>query len=632
MSCGTGWSATSSTRTRATTRRPSRPRRGRRRTGPGGGADEHRDRERVRHRGRRDGAVRGRPAHAGPARGEPAGRAVGDRGGHRDDVLAARAVDGRARSDRRAGLPDGRAGHRAQPGRAGAGADAARRRRPLPGVRAPRRPYGRSFPGRGAGAADHARGAPPARLRPRRAGGGAGDVRPAGLAAAVLAGGRAVPMSHADIVLLVLAGLLVPLAGGLAAVESALLRVSAARVEELEREGTGGAATLRTVLVDLPRHTNLLLRLVCELTATTLVAAVMISHFGAGWTGISLTVAGMVVVSYVLVGVGPRTIGRQHPYRVALATAGLVRTVVRVLGPLASLLILLGNAITPGRGFREGPFATEVELRELVDLAEQRGVVEHGERNMIHSVFELGDTIAREVMVPRTEVVWIERGKSVRQALALALRSGFSRIPVIGENVDDIIGIAYLKDLAARAQDPQAPRTKVEELMRPPAFVPESKPVDELLREMQARRTHMAVVIDEYGGTAGVLTIEDILEEIVGEIADEYDTERAPVEWVDADTARLTARMAVEDLGDLFNTPVPDAGDVETVGGLLARELGRVPIPGATVSFDGLTLTAETTGGRRNRIDTVLVHREPVGEPEPESERDGRRRSRDRQP
>ena len=441
-------------------------------------------------------------------------------------------------------------------------------------------------------------------------------------------------MSRADIVLLVLAGLLVPLAGGLAAVESALLRISAARVEELEREGTARAATLRGVLVDLPRHTNLLLllRLVCELLATTLVAAVVISRFGSGWTGISLTAAVMVVVSYVLVGVGPRTIGRQHPYRVALATAGLVRTLGRVLGPLASLLILIGNAITPGRGFREGPFSTEVELRELVDLAEQRGVVEHGERNMIHSVFELGDTIAREVMVPRTEVVWIERGKTVRQALALALRSGFSRIPVIGDNVDDIIGIAYLKDLAARAQDQQAPRTKVEELMRPPAFVPESKPVDELLREMQARRTHMAVVIDEYGGTAGVLTIEDILEEIVGEIADEYDTERAPVEWVDEDTARLTARMAVEDLGELFHTQVPDAGDVETVGGLLARELGRVPIPGASVSLDGLTLTAETTGGRRNRIDTVLVHREPVPEPEPEPEREGGRRSRDRQP
>jgi CBS domain containing-hemolysin-like protein len=347
---------------------------------------------------------------------------------------------------------------------------------------------------------------------------------------------------------------------------------------------------------------------------------VAIDWLGAGWSAVVFTAGVMVLVSYVLVGVGPRTIGRQHPYRVALRAAGLVHWLARVLGPLASLLILIGNAITPGRGFREGPFATEVELRELVDLAEERGVVEHGEREMIHSVFELGDTIAREVMVPRTEMVWIERGKSVPQALALALRSGFSRIPVIGDNIDDVVGVAYLKDLAARAQDPQGRTTRVEELMRPATFVPESKPVDELLREMQAQRTHMAVVIDEYGGTAGLVTIEDILEEIVGEIADEYDTERPPVEWVDPDTARVTSRMAVEDLGELFGTQVPDLGDVETVGGLLARELGRVPIPGASVPVDGLTLTAESAGGRRNRIDTVLVHREPVVEPVPDGD------------
>jgi CBS domain containing-hemolysin-like protein len=437
-------------------------------------------------------------------------------------------------------------------------------------------------------------------------------------------------VSRPDIVLLVVAALLVPLAGVLAGIDSALVRVSAARIEEMEREGLRGASTLAAVIADRPRHTNLLLllRIACELGATTLVTLVVIDWLGAGWTAVGFTVAVMVLVTYVLVGVGPRTLGRQHPYRVALAAAGLVRALARLLGPLASLLILIGNAITPGRGFREGPFATEVELRELVDLAEQRGVVEHGERNMIHSVFELGDTIAREVMVPRTEVVWIERGKSVRQALALALRSGFSRIPVIGDNVDDVVGIAYLKDLAARAQDPQARNTKVEELMRPPTFVPESKPVDELLREMQARRTHIAVVIDEYGGTAGLVTIEDILEEIVGEIADEYDTERPPVEWVDDNTARVTARMAVEDLGDTFGTEVPDLGDVETVGGLLARELGRVPIPGASVTVAGLTLTAESVGGRRNRIDTVLVHREPPPEPPPSAPGADQRRSR----
>jgi CBS domain containing-hemolysin-like protein len=319
----------------------------------------------------------------------------------------------------------------------------------------------------------------------------------------------------------------------------------------------------------------------------------------------------MIVVSYVLIGVGPRTLGRQHAYGTALATAGVVRLLGRVLGPVATLLILIGNMITPGRGYRDGPFSSEVELRELVDLAEERGVVESGERNMIHSVFELGDTIAREVMVPRTDVVWIERTKTVRQALALALRSGFSRIPVIGENVDDVVGVVYLKDLVRRSQnsgDSRGPR--VEELMRTPTFVPESKPVDELLRDMQAARIHIAIVVDEYGGFAGLVTIEDILEEIVGEIADEHDQfQRPPVEELADGSMRVTARLPVQDLAELFNVELPEDDDVETVGGLLARELGRVPIEGAAAEVGGLRLVAESTGGRRNRIDTLLVCR-----------------------
>jgi CBS domain containing-hemolysin-like protein len=235
---------------------------------------------------------------------------------------------------------------------------------------------------------------------------------------------------------------------------------------------------------------------------------------------------------------------------------------------------------------------------------------------MIQSVFELGNTIAREVMVPRTDVVWIERGKTVRQAMALALRSGFSRIPVIGENADDIIGVVQFKDLARRGQDAERARaTLVEEVMRPIAYVPESKPVDELLREMQAQRSHIAVVIDEYGGTAGLITIEDILEEIVGEITDEYDVERPPIERIDDDTARVTARLAVEDLAELFDVDLPQRDDVETVGGLLAEAIGVVPIPGSSATVHGLELTAESAGGRRNRIDTVLVKRlEPVEE------------------
>src|SRR3954464_4173913 len=311
-------------------------------------------------------------------------------------------------------------------------------------------------------------------------------------------------MSSAAITSLVVAVCLVPLGGLFAAMDAALQRVSKARVEEMRREGVKHAATLERVVDDRARHAALLLllRIVCETLAAVLVTVLLYNLWGSGWRTV-LTAAGvMIVVSYVLVGVGPRTLGRQHAYGTALATAGVVKLLGRVLGPIATLLILIGNMITPGRGFRDGPFSSEVELRELVDMAEERGVVESGEREMIHSVFELGDTIAREVMVPRTDIVFIERGKTARQALSLALRSGFSRIPVLGENEDDVIGVVYLKDLARRAHDGRE-GDRVEDLMRPATYVPESKPVDELLREMQAGQVHFAIVIDEYGGTAG---------------------------------------------------------------------------------------------------------------------------------
>ncbi|MEV4692226.1 hemolysin family protein [Micromonospora echinospora] len=424
------------------------------------------------------------------------------------------------------------------------------------------------------------------------------------------------PAGLPDLQLLVFAAGLVVLAGLIAMTEAALAAVSPARAAEMTRDGARGGRALQVVAGDVVRHLNLLLllRLLAELTATTLVALVAVDTFGAGWRAALVTAGAMTVVSFVVVGVGPRTIGRQHAYAVGRAVAPLVRWLGRALNPLASLLILIGNAVTPGKGFREGPFATQVELRELVDLAEQRGVVEHGERQMIHSVFALGDTIAREVMVPRTEMVWIEERKTLAQALALFLRSGFSRIPVIGENVDDVLGLLYLKDLIRRVQgDQEARQMPVAELMRPATFVPESKPVDDLLSEMQAARNHLVIVVDEYGGTGGLVTIEDILEEIVGEITDEYDVERPPVEHLADGAVRVTARLPVENLGELFDTELP-TDEVETVGGLLAQALGRVPIPGAEAEVAGLRLMAEGTTGRRNRIDTVLVSRVDRGD------------------
>jgi CBS domain containing-hemolysin-like protein len=411
---------------------------------------------------------------------------------------------------------------------------------------------------------------------------------------------------------LVVAALLVILGGLSAAAEAALSRVSRTAAEELERDGRRGAARLQQVVVDPARYLNLLtlMRVTCELVATVLVTVAALDLFDEVWQAMLFTGVTMVVVSYIAIGVSPRTLGRQHAAPIALLAARFVHPLVAVLGPVPQMLILVGNALTPGKGLREGPFASEAELRELVDLAEENQLIEDREREMIHSVFELGDTIVREVMVPRTDVVFIERGKTLRQALSLALRSGFSRIPVIGEGTDDVLGVAYLKDLVRRTYVHRDGETteKVESVMRPAVFVPETKPVDELLREMQAQQTHVAIVVDEYGGTAGLVTIEDVLEEIVGEITDEYDVEQALVEELPDGALRVSTRLHVDELAERLGVELQD-DDVDTVGGLLAKHLGRVPIPGAQVRVRGIELTAESAHGRRNRIGTVLVRR-----------------------
>ncbi|MFC4372525.1 hemolysin family protein [Nocardia halotolerans] len=403
---------------------------------------------------------------------------------------------------------------------------------------------------------------------------------------------------------------LIGLGGVFAGVDSALNTVSRARLDDMVREDRSGAARLRTIVDDRPRYVNLmvLLRILCEISATVLLAAAALELWSAG-TALLVTAALMVVVSYVVIGVGPRTLGRQHAYSIALAAAVPMQIIGAVLSPVSRLLILLGNAITPGKGFRNGPFASEIELREVVDMARERGVVADDERRMIQSVFELGDTAARAVMVPRTEMVWIENDKTAAQAMSLAVRSGHSRIPVIGENVDDVRGVVYLKDLVPYAD--RSRRVSVRDVMRPAIFIPDSKPLDALLDEMQRRRNHMALLVDEYGGIAGLVTIEDVLEEIVGEIADEYDTdETPPVEDLGEGRYRVSARLSVEDLGELYGLELTD-DDVDTVGGLLAHELGRVPLPGSKVTVYGLVLRGEGGADARGRmrVNTVLVRR-----------------------
>jgi CBS domain containing-hemolysin-like protein len=401
-------------------------------------------------------------------------------------------------------------------------------------------------------------------------------------------------------------------AGLCASAEIAVLRLARASGRDRGRPGPNGySPKLQAVLAEPGRYLSVLMvvRVGSQTAAVVCATAGLVQLLGNGWRTYLIALVAMAAVLYIVAGIWPATLGRQYDRQLAGAAASVLTPVVRALGPLPRLLIAVGSALTPGRGSREGGASAE-ELRGLVDLLEESQVIEPGERQMIHSVVELGDTIVREVMVPRTDIVFVEHDKTVRQALSLALRSGFSRIPVVGENEDDVIGIAYLKDLVARSREHPETESieRVDSVMRQATFVPESKPADDLLREMQVRRIHLVIVIDEYGGTAGLVTIEDILEEIVGEITDEYDQERPGVEWLDAGRARVIARLPVTDVEELFGVNI-DAEDVETVGGLLAHALGRVPIAGSTATVAGLTLTAESVAGRRNRIDTVTVER-----------------------
>ena len=265
------------------------------------------------------------------------------------------------------------------------------------------------------------------------------------------------------------------------------------------------------------------------------------------------------------------------------------------------------------KGFAWGLLSDEDELRQLMDHAHTRGLVESDEHEMIHNVFELGDTLVRELMVPRTDMVWIEKDKTLRQALSLALRSGYSRVPVVGDGIDNIIGIAYVKDLAKRALDHHEAETteKVEQHTRPAVFVPENKEAAELLKEMQRDQIHLAIVVDEYGGTAGIITIEDIIEEIVGEIADEYDDGIEAFTWITETKARAKATMHVEDLADELKIEMDrdEFEDVDTIGGYMAEKLGRVPIAGSTIDLQGWSITSERPVGRRRRISSVIIER-----------------------
>ena len=415
-------------------------------------------------------------------------------------------------------------------------------------------------------------------------------------------------------IFILLAAIVEILAAFFIAGRTAILKTSESRVEQLRREDVKGIEKLQKVISEKAKHVAVLQLVALALTSTggVLLTYVFIESSINLNSALIFAIIVVSLVGFIVLGVAPETLGKQKSDRISLIAAPVALTIKPIIWPIAKLLVAIGNALTPGKGFKEGPFATAEDLRDLVDQAEEADVIEDEERQMIHSVFELGDTVAREVMVPRTEMVWIEKAKTLRQAISLSLRSGYSRIPVIGEDSDDIVGVVYLKDISRRIfENAQAERTElVENLMRAAYFVPDSKPADELLRDMQSARVHLAVVIDEYGGTAGLVTIEDILEEIVGEIADEYDTHAPEVNELGPDVYRVSSRIHLDDLAELINLNLSsDDEGVDTLSGYLAKQLERIPIPGTSIVIEGWEFVAERAAGRRNKIGTILIRK-----------------------
>jgi CBS domain containing-hemolysin-like protein len=368
--------------------------------------------------------------------------------------------------------------------------------------------------------------------------------------------------------------------------------------------------SLRSILAQPIAHIRALRfwRVWFEMAAAVAVAVVMHSLLDNVWLAGLAATGIMAVIGFVLVGVSPRQLGRAHSGSVVRFSAPLIRFLCWILGPIPGWLVAIGSIVAPGAPSGDDAFFSEEEFRELVDRATESDMIEDSEAELIQSVFDFGDTLVRSVMVPRTDIVSIESGSSLEQAMTLFLRSGYSRIPVIGENADQIRGILYLKDVAAALHRPDQPsgRQDVDTLAREARFVPESKPVSDLLSELQQESTHVAVVIDEYGGTAGLVTLEDLIEEIVGEIVDEYDSTGAEVTDLGDGTYRVSSRMSIDDLGELFDIDLDD-DEVDTVGGLLAKALGKVPIVGSAVEVDGISLKADRLEGRRNRVSHIIA-------------------------
>ncbi|MGC5169978.1 hemolysin family protein [Microbacterium sp. DT81.1] len=412
-----------------------------------------------------------------------------------------------------------------------------------------------------------------------------------------------------ELLLLVAAVLLVAFGGLMAAIDAALGVTSRADLAEWSLSGRNAGA-LRRIAADTDAHANavVFIRILAETTAAVLVTVAFTLLFAnLLWATLAAAVL-MTGISFVVVGASPRNIGRTHATGLLRGAAPVIRGVRIFLGPLAHGLVVLGNRVTPG-GTR-GSFASEEQLLSMVDEAASNDLIEEDDRELIHSVFDFTDTFVRAVMVPRTDMVTLDSSASTREAMNLFLEKGVSRMPVVNGEVDDVEGVLYLKDLVRFGfrNETGWRDAPVRAITRPAIFVPESMKAETLLQQMKREAVHVCLVVDEYGGVAGLVTLEDLIEELVGEIADEYDPRSEEVVEVAPGRYRVSARLSLDEVGDLFGIELEDE-DVDSVGGLLGKILGQVPQPGATAEVEGLVLTGGASRGRGRGLATVFVER-----------------------
>ena len=421
-------------------------------------------------------------------------------------------------------------------------------------------------------------------------------------------------MGILGLVLVILA--LLAIAAFSAMAETAISRVGRAKAHHLAQDHPKRGHALVRIVEDPAPFLNvvLLLTLICHVTATVLATIVAVRLFDDVGEVVATVV--MTIVIFVFAEVVPKTFTVQRTDRAALMMARPILWLARLLRPFSKVLIWISNGmmvLLPGRGLPKGPFVTEEEIRHMVDVAEEEQEIEEDERELIHSVFEFGDTVVREVMVPRPDMKVLPSDTTFDEALKVIVEAGYSRIPLFEGDTDNIVGVLYAKDLLKRVHE-NGKSGKVSSLGRAPTFIPEQKKVSELLREMQTQHVHMSIVVDEYGGTAGLVTIEDLIEEIVGEIVDEYDKEEPLVEPIDDETMRVDAKMPIDEVNELLGVDLPHE-EWDTVGGLVFGLTGRVPVAGEKVKYDSIEFRTERVTGRR--IQKVVIKKLP---PEPDDE------------